>query len=643
MALLGLEDLSLRYGDRDILRSISLLLAEGDRLGVLGANGAGKSTLLRILAGREEPDSGQRTLKKGLRIGYLEQVPELDPGASVRDAAREGLGERGKVLHQLDALHLAMAEPDCSPEELQRLLARQSRLEDRLDELGGHEVEHRVEAILDAVGLERLDATCGQLSGGECRRVALARLLISEPDLLLLDEPTNHLDAETIAWLEEHLAATKAALVLITHDRYFLDRIVTRVVELDRAQLHESEGGYAEYLQARAARLEREQKSEATRQNLLRRETEWMRRGPPARSSKSKSRIQAYHQLADAVPEASLGEVDFEIPCTSRLGERVLELEGVSKSYGNKAILSGLDLELGRGERLGIVGPNGAGKSTLVQLCMGLIKPDAGKVNIGSTVSFSFLDQARSQLDDKLTVTEELAGDGDSIAFAGRKMRVESYLERFLFTPETIRSKIGQLSGGERNRVLIAKLLAIGGNVLILDEPSNDLDLTTLRVLEEALIAFEGSALIVSHDRWFLDRVATRILHIGHGAKHRFHAGDVSSLLEKLAAEHEAERAQAEAADKKRKGQVTPPRPAARARKRISYKEQQELEALPAQIEEFETRIAKIDEELANPELYRKGGGEAEELGRERKRLEEQLQSQYARWEELEELAADPG
>ena len=606
MALLGLEDVSLRYGDRDILRSVSLLIGEGERLGVLGANGAGKSTLLRIVAGSEEPDSGQRTRRKGLRIGYLEQEPDLDPDSSVRDAAREGLGERATVLHELDEVHHAMAEPSCSPEELERLLARQARLDDRLDELGGHEVEHRVEAILDAVGLERLDARCGDLSGGERRRVALARLLISEPELLLLDEPTNHLDAETIAWLEQHLAATKAALVLITHDRYFLDRIVTRVVELDRGQLFESEGGYAEYLAARAARLEREHKSEATRQNLLRRETEWMRRGPPARTSKSKSRIQAYHALADAVPEAQGGSVDFEIPCTTRLGEKVLELHGVGKSYGDKSILAGLDLELGRGERLGIVGPNGAGKTTLMRLCMGQLAPDTGEVSIGPTVAFSFLDQSRSQLDDSLTVTEELAGDGDSIAFAGRKLRVETYLERFLFTSETIRSKIGDLSGGERNRVLIAKLLAIGGNVLVLDEPTNDLDLTTLRVLEEALIAFEGSALIVSHDRWFLDRVSTRILHVGHDARHRFHAGDVTSLIEKLGAEHEAERAAADAARKKRESS-TAPQPQARTPKKFGYKQQQELATLPAKIEELETRISEIDERLADPELYSQG------------------------------------
>jgi ATP-binding cassette subfamily F protein uup len=650
MALLGLEEVRLRYGDRDILRDVSLLIGEGDRVGIVGANGSGKTTLLRVIAGEEEPEAGQRTLRKGLRIGFLEQDPQLDPESSVRDAAREGLGERGQVLHELDEVHHAMADPAVDPDHLEKLLARQARLEDRLDELGGHEVEHRVEAILDAVGLSALDALCGGLSGGERRRVALARLLISEPELLLLDEPTNHLDAETITWLESHLAAQKAALVLITHDRYFLDRIVNRVIELDLGRLHESQGGYAEYLAARSARLDLESKAEATRQNLLRRETEWMRRGPPARTSKSKSRIQAYQDLASAIPELRQGEVDFEIPCTSRLGEKVLVLEHVSKSYGQRRILQDLDLELGRGERLGIVGPNGAGKTTFMRLCMELLEPDAGTITVGPTVRFSFLDQNRSDLDDSHTVTEELAGDGDSIAFAGRKMRVETYLERFLFTSETIRTRIGDLSGGERNRVLLAKLLAIGGNVLVLDEPTNDLDLSTLRVLEDALCAYQGSALIVSHDRWFLDRVATRILHIGHDAQHRFHAGDVSSLLEKLATEAAQARAAAESAARKqaqrgaqRNAQNSSSSGAspARAPKKLSYKQQQELEALPPKIETHETRIAEIDARLADPALYEDGGTEAEALGRERKQLDAELQTLYSRWEELEELAQE--
>ena len=632
MALLALEDISLRYSERPLLDGVTFLIGERERVGIVGPNGSGKSTLLKILAGVEEPDSGQRTMQRGITVGYLEQEPEFEAGLSIGEVARSGLGQHAQVLQRLEQVHSKMASPDCSPAQLERLLAEQERLDTQLAGMGGYEVEHKVESILRAVGLPDSSAQCDVLSGGERRRVALARLLIAEPDLLLLDEPTNHLDAETIRWLEKVLLESRQALVLVTHDRYFLDRIVDRVADLDRGKLHESAGGYAEYVLARAARHGLEQQAEATRQNLLRRESEWMRRGPPARTTKSKSRIQRFEALVADAPPAPSAELQFEIPCEHRLGTKVISLHGINKAWDERTVLNSLDLEIGKGERLGIVGPNGAGKTTLLKLCMQSIQADSGKVEIGSTVAFSYLDQHRMQVDPAQTVVEAVAGSGEHVSYDGRLMRIETYLERFLFSSKMLRSKVADLSGGERNRLILAKLLAIGGNVLVLDEPTNDLDLVTLRVLEEALCAFRGSALIVSHDRWFLDRVATRILHIGSDGSWRLHAGDLSSLLETLASEQqERERRKSEAAARARTKTKTS-RPA-RPRK---SKEQKELEELPEQIDAFETSMAKLDEELAEPGLYEGEHSALESLLAERKRLEADLQTAYARWEELE-------
>ncbi|MCA8969475.1 MAG: ABC-F family ATP-binding cassette domain-containing protein [Planctomycetes bacterium] len=639
MALLALEDVSIRYGERPLLDRATLLVHERDRIAIVGSNGSGKSTLLRILAGLEVPDAGRRTTASGLRVGYLDQDPRFAPEKTIREITREGLGRRAELLAAIDGVHAKLADPACTPERLERLLAEQERLDAELAQHGGYDIEHKIDAILDAVGIAGREGTCATLSGGERRRVALARLLIAEPDVLLLDEPTNHLDAETIQWLETFLLESRSALVLVTHDRYFLDRIAERVLELDRAELHESEGGYAEFVLARSARLEREQQAEATRQNLLRRETDWIRRGPPARTTKSKSRIQRYETLLASAPDAPVGDLTFVIPCSERLGTKVLELHGVTKAYGDHVVLRNLDLELGKGERIGVVGPNGAGKSTLLQIALGLLEPDSGRVELGTTVRFSFLDQDRSRLDDEHTVIEAVAGKNDYVFVDGRSMRIESYLESFLFTSAMMRTKVGRLSGGERNRVLIAKLLAIGGNVLVFDEPTNDLDLTTLRVLEEAVCAFAGSALIVSHDRWFLDRVATRCIYIGRDGTHRHHAGDASALLDLILAERQ-ERAAAEAAlraAERTKQQARAPRDKPRSMSR----ERKELEELPAHIEELEGQIAALDEALADPALYEGSSTErarVDELVQQRTDVQARLERAFARWEELESL-----
>ena len=641
MSLVSLEGVDKTYGDRKLLDGITFLVGESDRVGLVGPNGCGKSTLLRVLAGDEQPDEGKRIVRRGLRVGYLPQEPWIDPELSVRDAARAGLAGRDEVLRGLDDVHTQLAAPELDADGVERLLREQARLEDRLQAFGGHDVEHRVESVLHGVGLGDLGARCGVLSGGERRRVALARLLIDRPDLLLLDEPTNHLDAETIDWLEDLLLESAIPLVLVTHDRYFLDRVVTRIVEVDRGTLHGYEGAYREYVEQRAARLEREARSEATRLNLLRRETAWIRRGAPARTTKARARIDRYEALVDAAPEAADRELAFEIPCGQRLGEKVIAATGLSKSFGERRIIHGLDLELGKSDRLGIVGPNGAGKSTLIRLLMGELAPDAGAVDVGPTVAFSYIDQKREGLSLDRTVIEEVGRGNDHIVVGGRAFRIESFLDAMLFPRGKSRTKVGDLSGGERSRVQLAKLLATAGNVLILDEPTNDLDLTTLQVLEEAVMAFSGAVIVVSHDRWFLDRIATRVVHLDGAGGHRVWNGELSFLLERMA----AERREAEASRSTRRESGTakePERPAASRPKRLSNWEARELEALPEKIEAAEGELSDLDARLADPSLYVGDPSLAQQLTAARAAAQQNVDGLLARWEELESRADSP-
>jgi ATP-binding cassette subfamily F protein uup len=641
MSLVSLEGVEKTYGDRKLLDGVTFLVGDGERVGLVGPNGCGKSTLLRLLAGDEGPDEGRRIVRRGVRVGYLAQEPSIDPDLSVRDAARAGLAGRDEVLQSLDRIHAELAHPALGAEEIERLLRDQARLDDRLHALGGHDIEHRVESVLHGVGLVDLEARCGVLSGGERRRVALARLLIDRPDLLLLDEPTNHLDAETIDWLEDLLLESAIPLVLVTHDRYFLDRVVTRIVEVDRGVLHGYDGAYREYVEQRAARLEREARTEATRLNLLRRETAWIRRGAPARTTKARARIDRYEELVDAAPEAADRELAFEIPCGQRLGEKVISATGLDKSFGERQIIRGLDLEIGKSDRLGIVGPNGAGKSTLIRLLMGELAPDAGVVDVGPTVAFSYIDQKREGLSDDRTVIEEVGRGNDHIVVGGRALRIESFLDAMLFPRGKSRTRVGDLSGGERSRVQLAKLLATAGNVLILDEPTNDLDLTTLQVLEEAVLAFPGAVVVVSHDRWFLDRVATRVVHLGGDGGHRVWNGELSFLLERMAAERreaEVRRAPRREAQASRE----PDRPAAVRSKRLSNWEERELAELPEKIEVAEQELVELDARLADPSIYTGDASAAQQLTASRAEVQQRVDALLARWEELETRASSP-
>jgi len=644
MSLITVENLHKSFGDTTLLDGVGFVLGDGERVGLVGRNGCGKSTLLRILAGAETAESGTIVVRRGLRVGYLEQDPALEPARTVRDEVRAGLEGRDAVLAELQRVQAEMEH--AQGERLQALLARHERLDHELDALGGHDVEHVVEATLQALALPDFEARCGTLSGGERRRVALARLIVGRPELLLLDEPTNHLDAFVTDWLEDWFLDTATPLLLVTHDRYFLDRVVDRILELDRGQLVAYDGAYTEYVAARAERLATEAHAERARLNLLRRETAWIRRGPPARTTKPKARIHRYEKLVADAPALTAADLELVIPPGPRLGTRVLEARGISKSYGGRVVLPRLDLELGAGMRLGIVGPNGAGKTTLLRVLLGQLAPDTGVVELGETVRFMGIDQQRSDLDPALSIAEEVAGRSDLVSVDGRAVRVEGFLERFGFPVRMQHTLVGNLSGGERNRVLLAKLLCAGGNVLVLDEPTNDLDLATLRALEEALLVFPGAVLVVSHDRWFLDRVATHILHLDGEGGARLHTGDLSSLLERLKRAALEPRGTAAVAAPKAAASATSSSAAASGaatvapgkRRRLSPWEEKELTGIEQKIAKAEEELAALDARLADASLYTGPRAELDKVVARRAKAADALAQLLARWEQLEAL-----
>ncbi len=642
MALISLDGIHKRHDELELLSGVSFAIEEGTRVGIVGANGCGKSTLMRILAGVETADSGRRYVRPGLRIGHLLQDVPAHAG-TVRDAVRGGLTGRADVLHRIDAVHHEMGAPDLTPDRSAWLLAELTRLEARRDLLGGHDVEHRVEAMIEHVGLLDPDVPSAGLSGGEQRRVALARVLLDEPDVLLLDEPTNHLDAFVIDWLEDRLIETRIPVVMVTHDRYFLDRVVDRVIEMERGELFGYEGGYAGYLRGKSARELANERAETGRQSLLRRETEWMRRGPPARTTKANARIERYHRLLDDAPPPPGGELAFRIPSGPRLGTKVMQLRGVTLRVGDRTLIDALDMDIGRGERLGIVGANGAGKTTLLRTLTGQRPPDAGVVEIGETVEIAGIDQLRSDLDPAKTIVQEVADSADNVRVGDTPVRIESFLDQFLFPGERKHTQIGRLSGGERNRVLLAKLLLRGGNVLVLDEPTNDLDLPALRALEEALLAFEGSVIVVSHDRWFLDRIATEIVHLdGRGGFTKW-GGDVTSLLERVS----EKRAEDERLDSQRRARetaaVAAPRERVAKSKKLNSREERELAELPPQIEAAEARVEALTARLSDPSLYAGPVADRERIEADRGAEVSKLERMFARWEDLEARKAAGG
>jgi ATP-binding cassette ChvD family protein len=496
---------------RQILRDISLSFFPGAKIGVLGLNGAGKSTLLKIMAGIDTNIDGEARPQTGIRIGYLPQEPALDPQKDVRATVMEGVGQDFKNVQRFNEISEKFAEP-MSDDEMTKLLEEQAKLQDAIDAAGGWELERKLEIAADALRLPAWEAIIGPLSGGEKRRVALCRLLLSAPDMLLLDEPTNHLDALSIAWLERYLEEYPSTVIAVTHDRYFLDNVAEWILELDRGHGIPWHGNYSSWLEQKEARLKLEERErEALRKNLER-ELEWVRQNPKARQAKSKARMQRYEELASKEFQERNETSEIYIPPGERLGDLVIEVQALKKGYGDRLLIDNLSFNLPRGSIVGIIGPNGAGKTTLFRMLSGAEKPDGGEIRLGPTVKLAYVDQSRQALNDNNTVWQEISGGLDLIKVGNYETSSRGYVGRFNFKGVQQGQMIGELSGGERNRVHLAKVLKAGGNVLLLDEPTNDLDIETLRALEDALVAFPGCAVVISHDRWFLDRIATHIL-----------------------------------------------------------------------------------------------------------------------------------
>jgi len=494
---------------RQILRDISLSFFPGAKIGVLGLNGAGKSTLLRIMAGVDQEIEGEARPQPGIRVGYLPQEPQLDENQDVRGNVETALGEVKRALARLDEVYAAYAEPDA---DFDALAQEQAKLEDIIQAADGHNIERQLEIAADALRLPPWDASVKTLSGGERRRVALCRLLLERPDMLLLDEPTNHLDAESVAWLEHFLHEYPGTVVAVTHDRYFLDNVAGWILELDRGYGIPWEGNYSSWLEQKEKRLEQESREEAAHVKTMKAELEWVRSNPKGRHAKSKARLQRFEELQSQEFQKRNETNELYIPPGPRLGELVIEAEGLKKAFGDRVLYEDLNFNLPKGGIVGIIGPNGAGKTTLFRIITGQESPDGGELRIGDTVEIAYVDQSRDALDPKKSVWEEISEGQDIITVDRYQMQSRAYVGRFNFKGSDQQKRIGDLSGGERNRVHLAKLLKSGGNLLLLDEPTNDLDVETLRALEEALLAFPGCAVIISHDRWFLDRIATHIL-----------------------------------------------------------------------------------------------------------------------------------
>ncbi len=500
------------YGQkRKVLEEIWLSFLPGAKIGVLGLNGSGKSTLLRIMAGEDTEYLGEAGPAHGITVGYLPQEPRLDPGRTVAQSVEEGVAEVRALLTAFEAVSAKFAEP-MDDDAMEKLLAEQARLQDAIDASDAWELDRKLEIAMDALRLPPGDMPVEPLSGGEKRRVALCRLLLRQPDLLLLDEPTNHLDAESVAWLERHLAEYPGTVVAVTHDRYFLDNVAGWILELDRGRGIPWEGNYSSWLDQKRARLEQEEKQATARRKTLERELEWIRMAPRARHAKGKARINDYEKLLgqDTLDRVEAGAIS--IPPGPRLGDLVVEAAGISKSYGERLLFENMTFRLPRGGIVGVIGPNGAGKSTLLRILTGQEEPDAGELKIGQSVRIAHVDQSRDALDPGKSVWEEISGGADTLDLGKRKVPSRAYAAAFNFKGPDQQKKVGELSGGERNRVHLAKLLKSSGNLILLDEPTNDLDVDTLRSLEEALLDFAGCAVVVSHDRWFLDRIATHIL-----------------------------------------------------------------------------------------------------------------------------------
>ena len=633
MPILVAAGLSKAYGETRLLDGVNLSIHEGERIGLVGNNGSGKSTLARILVGEEPPDEGRVSRRREASIRYLPQEPSLPSGRRAREIVLEGLGAwaAAHARHEQLSRLIAAQEPGWEAYSEPQAVAAQE-----VERLGGWENGLRADVLIQQLGLHDIERSVDEMSGGERRRVALARVLVEEPALAILDEPTNHLDADTIEWLETYLREQyRGALVLITHDRYVLDRVVTRTLEVDQGHVYSYEGGWHAYLEAKAERLAHASRAEANRQNLLRTELEWLRRSPKARTTKSKSRVDRVEALRDLVGPKGEQVTQFAAQ-TQRLGNTVLEAQALGVAIGSLELVESLDLILSRGDRLGIVGPNGAGKTTLLRVLLGEIEPASGRVVVGANTEFAYFDQGRTGLSEDESVQQNVAPDRPQVTFQGRSIDIRSYLKRFLFAPHRTRDKVSSLSGGERARVALAKLLLVPANVLVLDEPTNDLDVSTLSALEEMLVESNATALIVSHDRYFLDRVANRILAFEGGGRVVAYAGNYSDYREQRSA------AQPDGKKGLEKGSKGPKPPPARKAQKLSYKEKQELESIVGEIERTEREATEVEALLNDPALYADRAEEVPAIVARQGALRAQVDRLMARWMELE-AKSNPG
>jgi len=537
-----LERVEKVYDDLPVLKGITLAFLPGAKIGLIGSNGAGKSTLLRIMAGEDKDFQGEARPKEGLTIGYVGQEPRLDPTKNVRGNIEDGLAETKRLLKRFDEINAKLGEVD--GDEMQRLLDEMARVQEEIDARDGWNLDLHVEIAMEALRTPPGDAEVTTLSGGEKRRVALARTLLARPQLLLLDEPTNHLDTESVSWLEEHLKEYAGTVILVTHDRYFLDNVLAGewgwMLEIDRGRAFPYKGNYSAYLEEKERRLDVEKGAQRKREKHIERELEWVRTSPSARTVKNRARLKRYDELLALEYEHAEDEIDLEIPPGPRLGDRVVHFDKVTKGFAGRTLIKDLTLEIPRAAIVGIIGPNGIGKTTFFKLITGAEKPDAGRVVVGETVAMTYVDQQREDLDPKLTVFQEISGGNDWLPFGTKTIHARGYISRFNFRGVDQEKRVGELSGGQRNRVQLAKLLRRGANLIMLDEPTNDLDLGTLRVLEDAFTDFAGTLLIVSHDRWFLDRVATHILAFEGDGKVRWFEGGYTAYAQRRAEERAA-------------------------------------------------------------------------------------------------------
>jgi len=631
MALLTFDRVRKDYGTKPLLDDVSLVIEAGEKVGVIGANGAGKTTLLRLAAGAEPADGGRILVHGGARIGFLTQRPDFTEGQTVLDAVFAGEGPTISLVRDYeDVLH----KLDHAPGDM-ALTERLTELSGKMDAAGAWDLEAQVHAVLDRLGITETDDLVETLSGGQRKRVALARVLVERPELLILDEPTNHLDTETIGWLEGFLAGWTGALLLVTHDRYFLDRVVGHMLEVAGGGVTRYVGTYTDYLEAKAEQEVMAAQAEATRANLAKRELAWLRRGAKARTSKSKSRISRAHALLDAAPDAP--DADIEIAsATTRLGKKVVELHDVSKGYDGRTLIDGFSRLFTRGERIGIIGPNGAGKTTLLEMVAGRLAPDAGRVEIGPTVNVGYFDQESRILDDEQRLIDVITDVADNVKTAdGSIITASQMLERFLFPGKQQYTPVGLLSGGERRRLVLLRVLMGAPNVLLLDEPTNDLDIPTLVALEDYLDTFAGTLLTVSHDRYFLDRTADMLLRFEDGGRIREIPGNYSAWLEIQAREAKAQAAAASRATKAPPHAAAAP-PPADAPKKLTYAERLELKEVEARIEAAEARKPALEALLAE---HASDGARVIELSAEFAALVTQMDADVDRWAELAERA----